>query len=74
MAFTPSTAINWLNVVALLVQTGVVAEGAIASIIKSHRGLTDLDTLPQDDADLLALKDKIAAIRAAALAESLRTS
>jgi hypothetical protein len=71
---TPVAALNWLNVVATLISVGVATEQQVVAAIKSHRGLTDADTLAADDADLVALHDTLMAIRARASFEANRTA
>lgn len=65
---------NWLKVIITLLQAGLVAQPEIEAAIKSTRGLSDTDTLAEDDAALLELRAEIARYKAEAQTEADRTS
>lgn len=70
---TPESAIAWLQVIAVLVQTGKVTVEAVMNAIHRVRGNTDKDTQAEDNAVLATLHAEIAGCYAKAKAESQRT-
>jgi hypothetical protein len=72
-SINPNTVSAWAGLVAQLVSMGIVAEQQIVAAIKANRGLTDTDTLAEDDVMLVKVRTQLAAIKARAQAEANRT-
>jgi hypothetical protein len=66
----PNDALLWLQVVAVLVQTGQVTLATVLGALNRVRGATDSDTVAEDDAALVALRAELAARIAQAQADA----
>lgn len=57
---TPQEVTVWMQVIAMLIQTGYVSMQQIVAALALVRGQTDADTVAEDDAQLAALRAELA--------------